>query len=195
MKPYELSKAFAQLEPDWELLEKLHKQQQKEYLRRRLKAIRLLWEGHSRTDVEARCEVSPKSLINWMKVLVEQGVSAGLKQLARETTIERAGKLTFEQQAEVLHIVEEEQPGAYGYAQNLFTAGMLVEIVAEKWGINVSDQAIYRLFERHGFSHQRAHRDYGEPDGEAQRAFQDALEKNSPPGTRAKRLSSSMSSV
>lgn len=195
MKPYELSKAFEQLEVDWALLEKLHKQQQKEYLRRRLRAIRLLWEGKSRAEVEASLQVSPKTLINWMKVLVEQGVGAGLKELARAKTAQRRGKLSDEQQAEVIRIVEEEPPSQYGYTQNLFTAPMLVEIVADTWGISVSDQTIYRLFERQGFSHQRAHRDYGEPDGEAQRAFQDALEKNSPPRRRAKRSSSSMSSV
>ena len=50
-KPYELERAFSKLEPDVELLSELYAREQKEYIRRRLKAIRLLWEGKTRAEV------------------------------------------------------------------------------------------------------------------------------------------------
>ena len=39
-RPSEIDPAFAELKPDWKLINRLIQQEQKEYIRQRLKAIR-----------------------------------------------------------------------------------------------------------------------------------------------------------
>jgi transposase len=176
--PWEIEKRFRALAPDYELLTALRRANQKEYIRRRLRAVRLLWEGQSRAYVMEVCDISDQTLLNWLKVLVEQGVEAGLRRLVQPRPGQRQYKLSASQQAEVLRILNEDQPADYGYESHIFTAQMLVEIVARQWQIEVSDQTIYNLLARHAYSYQRAHRDYGTPDRAAQRAFQEALKKS-----------------
>lgn len=177
-KPYEVERAFRELEPNLELLEAIKKQTQKAYLRRRMRAIQLLWEGKSRTYVLEVCDVTYKTLVSWIKVLVAEGVEAGLRRLGREKQVKQPSKLSPAQQEALLAVLTNEAPSAYGYEQNIFTAQMLVEIVKSKWNIDLSDQTIYNLLRKHRFSYQRAHRDYGTPDPAQQQAFQATLKKN-----------------
>ena len=72
-------------------------------------------------------------------------------------------------------MLENETPNDYGYEQNIFTGKILVEIVQKKWQIKVSDQSIYNIFKRHGYSYQRGHRDYENADPAAQQAYIETL--------------------
>ena len=113
--------------------------------------------------------------------MVDNGVEAGLRQVARAKDVHKAGKLTAEQERELLDIVKEKSPRAFGYEQHVFTAAILVEIVRERWDVDISDQTVYNLFHRHGWSYQRAHRDYANADSQEQQAFalhlQDTIEQ------------------
>ena len=72
-KPHRVQKRFEELKPNLELLKKLIRKNQKEYIRRRLRAILMLWTGSSRQEVEEKLDVNPSTLINWLKILVEHG--------------------------------------------------------------------------------------------------------------------------
>ncbi len=169
--PSEIDKAFAQLKPDFKLLKQLFKRQQKGYIRTRLKAITLLWQGKSRQVVVEKLDIDRTSLLKWMHVLLEQGVEAGLKLLAQAKQVERSGKLAAEQQAALIDILENHQPSDYGYHQNIFTGKILVELVEKEYHLSLSDQTIYNLLARHGFSYQRGHRDYVNADPLQQQAY------------------------
>jgi transposase len=180
-RPSKIDRAFAQLRPNFKLLKQLFKKQQKEYIRQRLKAIKWLWQGQSRSEVVEKLGIDRTSLLNWLHVLLEYGVEAGLKLLAQTKKVQKSGKLKAEQQADLIDILEHQKPSDYGYEQNIFTGKILVEVVEKKWQVKLSDQSIYNLLDRHGFSYQRGHRDYDNADPLQQRAYglelQTALQK------------------
>src|SRR5215211_2755321 len=78
-KPHEITRQFEQLTPNIELLDKLWRKHQQEYLRTRLRTIRLLWQGYSRQEIIDLLDIGHSSIIRWMRMLVEQGVDAGLQ--------------------------------------------------------------------------------------------------------------------
>lgn len=170
-KPYELEHAFSKLLPDLALWNDLYSKNQQEYIRRRLKAIKLLWEGRSRAEVQGKLDVNGSTLIEWIRLLVERGVEAGLRQLARSKTVQKSGKLTLEQEQQLLALITDSTPRDLGYEQNIFTGKLLQEVVRDKWDVTVSDQTIYNIFQRHKWSYQRAHRDYENADASEQAAF------------------------
>lgn len=176
-KPYELDRAFSQLEPNFALLAELYEKNQKEYIRRRLKAIRLLWEGKTRSEVQWKLDVDGSTLIEWLRIIVNNGVDAGLRQLSQAKKVHKEPKLTFTQEQALLAIVSDKSPRDFGYDQHIFTAKILQEIVHQQWEIDGCDQTIYNLFQRHHWSYQRAHRDYENADAEEQRAFAEELKQ------------------
>ncbi len=97
MKPHELKKKFLELVPDYELLESLIKKNQKEYIRKRLRAIKLLWEGHTITEIKEKLDINKNTTDNWVKIIVENGVEEGLKKLAMPIKINKDGKLNQKQ--------------------------------------------------------------------------------------------------
>jgi transposase len=193
-KPYELTRAFEQLPPNMELLDKLWHKYCLEYIRTRLRAIRLLWQGYSRQEVIETLTIGQATMIRWMRLLVEQGVDAGLRQLATPKKAPKSGKLSYEQQAALIDLIEQQKPSDYGFEQAIFTGEMLVMIVEQKWGVTVSDQTIYNLLHRNKLSYQRGHRDYEPADPDEQRAYGERLKKSSKHRKKVRRSSSSMSS-
>ncbi len=164
-------RTFLELQPNFDLLERLFKKHQQEYIRIRLKAIRLFWSGTSIPEILKKLELDRLSLRNWMKVLLQHGVDKGLRLLATPKKSPKAGKLSLEQRLELIKIVEDESPNNHGYDQHIFTGGILVEIIEKKWEITVSDQVVYNTLHKHGFSYQRGHRDYENADPSLQKAF------------------------
>jgi transposase len=193
-KPHELTRAFAQLPPDMELLDKLWHKYRFEYIRTRLRAIRLLWQGYTRQEVIETLHIGQATMVRWMRLLVEHGVDAGLRQLATPKKAPKSGKLSPEQQAALIEIIEHKKPSDYGFEPHIFTGAILTEIVEQEWGVTVSDQTIYNILDRNRFSYQRGHRDYEPADPDEQHVYGEQLKKSSKHPKRAKRSSSLTSS-
>jgi len=170
-RPYEIAKAFAVLTPDLELLATLRKKVQKEYLRKRLRAIKLLWQGRSRAAICAKLDIHRDSLLDWMKTLVTQGVAAGLRRLVTPKKTPHPRKLPVAAQTELPRLLETTIPTERGYTQFIYTARLLVDWVKDQWEVEVSDQSIYNFLHQHHFSYQRAHRDYLNADPATQLRF------------------------
>ena len=170
-RPSEIDRAFAHVRPDFKLLNRLVKKEQREYIRKRLKAIKWLWQGKSRAEVVEKLAIDRTSLLNWLHIIIEHGVEPGLKLLAQPKKIEKSGKLGADHQADLIDILEHKKPSDYGYHQNIFTGKILVELVEQEWQVRLSDQTIYNMLDRHGFSYQRGHRDYDNADPLQQRAY------------------------
>ena len=189
-KPHEITRQFEQLAPNMDLLDKLWQKHQKEYLRTRLRAIRLLWQGYSRQEIIELLNIGQSSLIRWIRLLVEYGVDAGLRRLVTPKHAPRSGKLSHEQQVALIEIIEHKKPSDYGFEQSIFTGAILVKIVEQVWGITVSDQTIYNILQRKRFSYQRGHRDYEPADPAEQQVYGERLKKSSKRRKKARRSSS-----
>lgn len=179
-KPYEIQTQFAALEPDLPLLTKLHKTHQQEYLRTRLNALRMVWEGKPIKEMLSTRGIVRKSLLNWLNMLIADGVQQGLKRLVPPKKRQRSGKVTPAQQQRIVDIIEKESPPDYGYTQYIFTGQILLELIERFWGIQVCDQTVYNLLERQGFSSQRGHRDDENADPDKQHAYAERLTSPSP---------------
>lgn len=189
-KPHEITRKFEQLPPNMELLDKLWHKYGLEYIRTRLRAIRLLWQGYSRQEVIETLSIGHSTIIRWMRLLVEHGVDVGLRRLATPKKAPKSGKLSYDQQAALIEIIEHKQPSDYGFEQNIFTGAILTKIVEHEWGIIVSDQTIYNVLDRNRFSYQRGHRDYEPADPDEQHTYGERLKKSSKRPKRARRSSS-----
>jgi transposase len=189
-KPHELTRAFEQLPPNIELLDKLWHKYRSEYIRTRLRAIRLLWQGYTRQEVIETLTIGQTTMVRWMRLLVEQGVEAGLRQLASPKKAPKSGKLSYEQQAALIAIIEQKKPTDYGFEQSIFSGDILVKIVEQEWQITVSDQTIYNILQRNKFSYQRGHRDYEPADPDEQHSYAERLKKSSKRQKTVKRSSS-----
>jgi transposase len=189
-KPHEIAHKFAQLAPNTDLLDKLWHKYPSEYIRTRLRAIRLLWQGTSRQDVIETLHIGHSTILRWMRLLVEYGVDSGLRRLATPKKAPKSGKLSYERQAALIEIIEQKKPSDYGFEQHLFTGAILVKIVEQEWGMTVSDQTIYNILQRNRFSYQRGHRDYEPADPSEQHAYGERVKKSSKHPKQAKKSSS-----
>lgn len=189
-KPHEITRIFAQLPSNTELLDKLWHKYRLEYIRTRLRAIRLIWQGYTQQEVIDELKIGHSTIIRWMRMLVEHGVDAGLRHLATPQKAPKPGKLSYEQQAALIALIEQKKPTDYGFEQSIFTGDILVKIVEQEWQIIVSDQTIYNILQRNKFSYQRGHRDYEPADPDEQHTYAERLKKSSRRPRTAKRSSS-----
>jgi transposase len=177
-KPYEMAHQFFNLAPNLDLLDSLYRKHQKAYIRTRLRAIRMLWEGFTRQDIVAKLDIGYASLGRWMRLLVALGVHDGLIQLVQPKKAPKTGKLTLDQQYALIEMIEHHTPKEFGYDQYIFTGAIVVDLVQQQWNMTISDQTVYNMLHRQRFSHQRGHRDYEPTDAEEQQAYGAWLKKS-----------------
>jgi len=176
-KAYYYRRKFDELEPNLKLLENLIKRNPQEYIRKRLKVIKALWEGESIASVKETYKVHPTQYNKWIKTIATLGVDEGLREIAKKMTINRERKLNEEQQRELRDILENKRPYDFGYVGNVFTGKILVDIIKNRFNKEVSDQTVYNLLKHMGYSYQKAHRDYEKADKEEQKKFGEELKK------------------
>lgn len=177
-KPYEMAHQFFNLAPNMDLLETLYRKHQKAYIRTRLRAIRMVWQGYTRQDIVAKLDIGYASLSRWMQLLVVHGVHDGLMQLVKPKTAPKTGKLTSDQHHALIDMIEHRTPKEYGYDQYIFTGAILVDIIQKHWNVTLTDQTVYNILHQHRFSHQRGHRDYEPADAAEQQAYGAWLKKS-----------------
>ena len=93
MQKGELTEAFGKLRKHKPLLKKLRKEHRMEYQRKRLRAIELLWDGHSRYEVARQMGIAYTTLTTWVQIMVTNGVKGGLHTLVAPITREREQQL------------------------------------------------------------------------------------------------------
>jgi len=152
---------------DTEEWEKLFYKYQQEYIRKRLKAIKHLYEGYTRQEVMAKIDCARKSLIIWIDMYCE----GGLKALARPMRSNRKQKLGHEEKGDLKKMLLEEKPTDYDIDRQIWTGKSIIEVVNQRWNIQLKDSRIYDILKEIGLSHQKAHRDYENADQQAQQEF------------------------
>lgn len=170
-----------QAEPfDTDEWQKLYYRHQKQYIRQRLDALKLLQQGNRRIEVCQQVGCSYDTLTRWLK----QYLSGGLSKLVSPITHQKPSRLTVEQQQQLKAMVLTQRPSDYGIKQQMWTGAILSEVIAQRFEVQLKDSRIYELLEELGLSYQRAHRDYANADPIAQKDWVETVKKTSIAATR-----------
>lgn len=150
--------------------QRLYYHHQNFYLRRRMNAIKLIWDGVKLVDVCIVLNCDIKSLRNW----VDAYLSGGFKQLlAPKVSGKRdKGKLNKDQLRVLKYIVLEKTPLDYGMDFYRWTLDAIKNLIATKWQIELKKSQIQVILKQKlGLSYQKFHRDYANADINKQKAF------------------------
>lgn len=153
--------------------QKLYYRNQKQYMRTRLTAIRLLHEGLSRTQVSAQLGCRYDTLSIWIDKYLDNGLDA----LVAPIRHQKPSRLTPEQQQQLKAMVLTQRPTDYGYDRHLWTGAILSAVIAQRFEVSLKDSRIYELLSELGLSYQRAHRDYANADPGAQKEWVEHVKK------------------
>jgi len=169
---------FEALGKDEKLLKKYIQSNQKEYVRKRLKTIKLLWDGKSQLSISKTLHCGYASINRWVTTMVEKGLIEGLKELAAPTTFEKKQTLDQEKKAALKKILLTKKPTDFGIDRHIWTGEIIAIVIKKKWKLELKDSRIYMILQEVGLSYQKAHRDYAEADTKKQKAFVKTLKKN-----------------
>jgi transposase len=154
--------------------QRLYNRHQQEYKRKRLRAIKAAKEHSSLRGLARVLACSTNTLASWFSTYLEQG----LRGLVADIHRQRGERLSSEQKQQVAQWLEEKQPVDFGLEQAyIWTAERIAAVVKQEFGVHYQPMGIYKLLYRMGYSHQRAHRDYGNASREEQQAFVAAFKK------------------
>ena len=154
----------------WQKLYYRHKQPR---LRRRLTALKALWDGHTMIEVCWTQHIRRKTLEHW----VDMYLHGGFKTLLAKERRRVPQALSSTQRRVLRYILLHKTPAEYGLDSYQWTARLAQELIQQKWKISLSQSRLYQLFHQFGISHQRAHRDYGPPQPAKQAAFVEEVKK------------------
>lgn len=154
---------------------------QQDYLRRRLKALRLLWDGGGLEATSAEMGIQVATLRGW----VDKYLEGGYERLLEPIRHRKPQRLSEEDKARLKAVVLNESPRHYGLETDVWTAVGIRHLLST-WGIALQPSRIYEVLAELGLSHQRAQRQYLNADPAAQKAFVETLKKTPTPGRMMK---------
>lgn len=158
---------------DRDLWQKLYYRHKAQRQRRRLLALKAIWDGHTLARVSREQKVHRHSLEHWCDLYLHGGFDALLAPERRAVP-----QALSPQRRKVLHyILLHQAPADYGLGGYQWTGRQTQRLIEQKWGISLGVGRIYPLFHQFGLSHQRAHRDYGPSDPAQRAAFVADLKK------------------
>lgn len=158
---------------DLDLWQKLYYNNQKEYLRKRLLAIRYLYEGKSRKEVSELLDCNYKTLSTWIDKFLEGGLNDLIKPINHQV----ACRLNLEQKQELKRMVLSDKPTDYGIDRNIWTGEIISSVIELRWGVKLKTTRIYEILNELNLSYQKAHRDYANASEEQQKTFISNLKK------------------
>lgn len=162
------------IELDLETWQKLYYKHQQDYIRRRLLAIKHLYEGQSRLQVCSLLKCTYVTLTNWIDIYLEGGLQGLVKPIKHKNTPQ---KLSVEQKKELKQIILEKSPQDFGIDRNFWTVKVIIELIGKEWNIFLKKSRIHEILHELNLSYQRAHRDYENADPQQQKQFAEELEK------------------
>lgn len=169
------TKALKNQSFDADTWQKLYYLNQQQYIRRRLKAIRLLHQGNSRIEVCQQVGCSYDTLTSWLRKYLQDG----LKALVSPIRHQKPSRLKLEQQQQLKEMILTQRPTDYGIERQMWTGAILSEVIARRFEVKLKDSRIYELLHELGLSYQRAHRDYANADLKAQKEWVNIIKKTS----------------
>ena len=147
---------------------------QKHWQRRRLLALKAIWDGQNLSEVCREQKVRRQTLVYWLDCYLH----GGFDKLLEKAPVQRKQLLSEQRQSIVRYIMLHKTPADYGIDSYQWTAGRMRAVIEQKWHIKVSSARLYQLFNQWGLSLQQAHRDYGPTNAHDQAEFIADLKKN-----------------
>jgi transposase len=154
--------------------QKLYYRHQKQYIRHRLEAVKLLHQGKRRSQVCEEVGCTYETLTRW----IEQYLKGGVGELVRPIRHQKPSRLSPEQQEQLKGMVLRQRPSDYGIERQMWTGAILSEVIFQQFDVQLKDSRIYELLDELGLSYQRAHRDYANADPQAQTEWVETVKKN-----------------
>ncbi|BAY85173.1 hypothetical protein NIES267_46720 [Calothrix parasitica NIES-267] len=155
------------------LWQKLYYKYQQEYIRKKLLAIKYLFEGKSRIEVSELLGCHYKTITSWIDKFLE----AGLLELVQPITHKVKSRLNIEQKHELKQMLLSEKPIDYGIDRNIWTGEIISNVIELRWGVKLKTTRIYEILNELNLSYQKAHRDYANASKEQQKEFIWTLKK------------------
>ena len=121
--------------------QKLYYRNQQQYIRHRLKAIQLLYQDNSRTEVCEQVGCSYDTLTSWLGKYLQGGLEA----LVNPIKHRKPSRLSSEQQQQLKQMLLTQCPTDYGIERQMWTGAILSEVIAQRFGVELKDSRIYEL--------------------------------------------------
>ena len=148
-------------------------QNQQSYLRARLLAIKFLAEGKTRGEVSELVHCTYKTLTSW----IDKYLEGGLEKLTEPIKHRAPQRLTPTQKQELKQMLLEQTPQDYSIDRNLWTAKIMIQVIDQKWNVQLKNSRIYEIIGELNLSYQKGHRDYANADKGQQKQFVEVLKK------------------
>jgi transposase len=129
---------------------------QKDYLRKRLKALAYLWEGHTLEEACVPWGIQLATLRRW----VDQYLHGGFECLLQPITHEQPQRLSPHRKKLVGFILTHHAPVEYGFDTYVWTEPCVRSLIEQKWQIALGKSRVYEILDELNLSHQRARREY-----------------------------------
>lgn len=155
------------------LWQKLYYKHQKSYQRKKLEAIKLLWDGSKLVDVCFRLECAKDTLNNWIDTYLSGGFDALL--LPKKSGKTGKGQLTANKLKILKYIILHKLPSdypTYNLSGHVWTLCNIKILLVEKWNITLEKSWIHEILHKKlNLSFQKFHRDYANADKNKQKEF------------------------
>lgn len=142
---------------DREEWQRLYYKNQQFCVRRKLNALKAVWDGQTLKEVALTQHIGYKTLERWL----DSYLQGGFKKLLAPQKRPREQALSETRRKILNYIIQYKTPADYGLDSYQWTAEQVRTLLQEKWGIELHKSRIYEILHEIGLSHQRVHRDDG----------------------------------
>lgn len=140
---------------DETLWNKFFRRHQQEYIRKRLRAIKLFAENIEVSAICRQLEINKNSFYLFIRIYLAEGFTG----LCRQTTRNHKTRLSKEQELLFKQTIISKAPFECALEGNLWTGELMRQFIKREFGIDYKS-GIYDLLDRLNLSHQKAHSDY-----------------------------------
>lgn len=158
---------------DREQWQKLYYRHQAQRPRRRLVALKAIWDGLTMAEVCRTQQVRRKTLEHGF----DRYLHGGFKRLLAPERRRVPQALSPERRRVLRDILLHTSPADFGLESDQWTARRAQALIENTWNIHLGLGRVYPLFHPFGWSRQRVHRDYGPAQPEKRAAYVETLKK------------------
>jgi transposase len=157
---------FNQTGFDAKAYKKYFAKNQVEYIRIKLRSVKLYSEGNEFDVIAQLLMIHEQSVRKYINIYIKGGFESICQKVKRP----QKSLLTDSQSKEFKDILLGKRPSEVGLLGNIWTGQLMCEYLKNTYNIDYKS-GIYDLLERLNLSHQKAHSDYGNAKIEDQKAF------------------------
>lgn len=157
---------------DETLWHKYFRRHQQEYIRKRLRAIKLFAEHQAVSTICHELKINKNTFYHYLRQYLESGFA----DLCQKTTRQHKTRLTKEQELNFKQTIITKTPSECGLEGNIWTGQLMRQFIKREFKVDFTS-GIYDLLKRHGLSHQKAHSDYQNADQDEQIQFIEDFKK------------------